>query len=522
MLIIGRSFTSPDEHNNSLLITNSSTSLYTNPIALHIPPGLLLPNNRYRFQLTLTDINGDQRYAKKDIITSSPPTSGQLFVSPLNGTSIITCFKLQAAHWTDEHGDTPLYYRYGYMYTNNNTVIWLTGITEDDNHVTFLPVSTVNVMLQIYDKNGARTLVAQPVNVLPSQGPIDLMNLYDNLYVLIVNQNRWREGLSNLIAILSSIGCDVNNNGAFSEAYMIVFKQQSIELVENFLSFSPLIKKDSLSLVLTIYELCLCEEGIQQLIANDSITLILKGLETIISSYVTYSKDTFFINKGITSEEAQQIINIYDKLGQLSNIAVNYNRITVNPIYSSYKRVLSDLGYGLCQYSGLHESSILITSLHFGTLKVYHSIPPRQYNISCSSSNISGDNKCPFLMSNVVMFGQVIFAEYIKNFCTQTNALGNFTSCEGTCIISSQLKYDIHWSGDPYSHHIKTNPIIVEFRSPDQHNMSLYLPLTVNLLLIANASSSGAIECVYWNDSKWINNDCNTNIVRVNLYCIYM
>lgn len=496
-----------------LVATNATHQNYINPISLVIPPGLLLPDNNYRFRLSVTDSNGRERYADIDVHTTSQPSSGVLMVTPSIGTSLVTHFKLQALYWTDNSGDAPLYYRYGFSQYERINTVWLSGISESSYHETLLPLpahnTTVNVILEVYDSAGALTVLIQPVTVVPPRHSIDLMELYNVFHSLIVSQRSWAEGLSSLTVVLWSLNIDLySTNGSnsmfFSEAYIGVFKQASIELVIQYLQSSPLpFIRDS---VLTILSLSL--NDIQLL--SDTFTPILNAVELIVNSYIINNDP--FTGKGLSSSEVELVIHIYDQLIRSMSSVVTNNRISTNPIHQSYQRLVKELGYGLCQQLEVYERSVLITSEHFGTLKVYYTIPPWSYNLTCTVE----DSGCsfPHKVSSNVTFGGDVFKEYEQKFCTRSTALGNFTECEGICIITTQALTDTHWSGNPFSNYIKATPITIELRS--KHRAVEILPsLTVRLSLFPAASFSGTVECVYWNDTaqEWSNDDCLTNIV---------
>ena len=503
------------ENYKAFLIRNVTSSGYWNPISLVIPPALLLPNNAYRFRLSVIDVNNINRYAEINIKTATKPSSGTLEVTPATGMALLTDYTIRASYWTDNIGDTPLYYRFGFLYAPND-IIWLTSVMERSYITCRLPLlfdnTTVDIVVEIYDNKGALTVFTHSITTLVPTHVIDIADLFNDLHILSIGHKKWDQGLASLTAILSSLTSYLSSDDSIlllNEPYISVFKQSCVELVTQlFVSQLPSTKTSYIQ-VLQIYSMAVTD--IQ--LPSDIIVSVLQIMEALINGLANLSdREVDFAEKGVSSSEAQMIVDIYGSL-LTSNSQLEDNRVLTDGITRSYHRIIHILGLGLCQQLSLYESSVLVSNSYLGTLKAYYAILPWTLNATCSNQDHS---QCPFSHNppSTIVFGSSVLDKYFKVFCHTHSTLGNFTECDGVCIVAAQLLNDIHWPGNPYADHIITSPVNVHVTSKDGIRQLLE-PMTFSLLLSNDSSENGERQCVHWNNNtfKWSNNNCQMNKV---------
>ena len=121
----------------------------------------------YRLVVFVQTINGQQGMSAHDISTASPPTNGTCSITPSNGTSLMTVFKLSCSDW--ESDSNPLSYRFQYQLQNG-----LHGLLYDGSNSSvssWLPSGnfswnyTVKVNVTVTDRNG----VSAPTDQLSVQ-----------------------------------------------------------------------------------------------------------------------------------------------------------------------------------------------------------------------------------------------------------------------------------------------------------------------------------------------------------------
>ena len=461
----------------------------------------------------MSEDGGGGRYAEVDIFTGSPPLSGQLLVEPMTGgTSLITVYTLRALHWTDEYNDMPLKYRYGYSHSQfQSGITWITPLTGRNNILSVLPLavhdnSSLLLALQIFDTRGSVNMVWKSISVSQPNTLIDLTVIMQNIQALSLLEKRLVEGLATLTVTLSSLSNSTSNMVVGGEDSVRYFKMSSIDLALNLLSTQLPHDKAFTSIVLNILRLALPDI---QLPIN-TVASLLQGMESIVNSYITSSD--VFLDNGLSRQEAELILSIFDHLGEShrSN-EINYDqyRIISNQIDTSYQAVSDRMGYGLCQQLEAQEEVVSLTSPYFGLMKVFYRIPPWDFSIACNHE----EPDCPVLTSSVT-FGERVFQEYVQRYCKTLSSLGNFTSCEGVCIMSRQAALDSHWNGSPFSSHVKSQPVRIDVFSKERVNDRLMINVPVLLSLYYPVSNNGVIECVYWNNvtEQWA--QClNTTIV---------
>ena len=117
----------------------------------------------YRLALFVLTMDGQQGMSVHDISTASPPAMGTCSITPSNGISLKTVFKLSCSDW--ESDSNPLSYRfqyrlqnglYGLLYDGPNSSVssWLPSGNSPSNY-------TVKVIVTVTDKNGVSAPTVQ-------------------------------------------------------------------------------------------------------------------------------------------------------------------------------------------------------------------------------------------------------------------------------------------------------------------------------------------------------------------------
>ena len=70
----------------------------------------------YRLAVIVQTMDGQQGMSARDISVASPPTGGTCSITPSNGTSLMTVFKLSCSDW--ESDSNSLSYRFQYQIQN--------------------------------------------------------------------------------------------------------------------------------------------------------------------------------------------------------------------------------------------------------------------------------------------------------------------------------------------------------------------------------------------------------------------
>jgi hypothetical protein len=503
---------------NKMFLAGNDTIDYSNPVSLVLPPQTLLLMNSYKFRLSVTDYEKVLRYAEIDIKTASRPSNGVLCINPQNGQALITRYTLNAHGWTDGVNDVPLYYRFGLKIVHSK-VIYLTSISQFNYHNTILPLpsvhnSSIEVIVEVYNNKGSLTTYQQQIDLSYPNSVVDLMDVYNEINYMSVDSKNWKEGLSNLVVILHSLEIAENHdNLTLTETYTNVFKQSCLELILQLYSLQLPTTKSSLDLTLDIIHRSI--DNIQ--LDGNTLTLLLEVLEDIVDNFVNNNNIYSFSygSYGILVYDGQLILNIYEKLmSSVSSLAIP--RTMINEVSRSLLKISQIVGIGICQQLGVFENNIIIRNF-LVTLKVYYGLLPSKLNISCLSDNY---RSCPYIPTSIDIDSEV-FIRHTQSFCSTNSKLDNYTSCQATCVITTQLHSDLRWSGNPYADFVKSLPAKITVVSKDRVNqLTEFLLLTTPLVL--NASQSGMLKCVSWENNKWTTNGCITNKVSASIvecYC---
>ena len=514
------------ESNPVLLITGSHGTLdsFTNQITLIISAYSLLPRNSYRLKLATVD--GRSGFAEIDVHTESIPTSGQLLISPQNGSSLSTLFTLSALGWTDDLGDTPLSYQFALRYKFFNTTrsqlppccnlsynsaslsgeniscvceFMSTGISEQNVLETILPFlsqrraseSSVQVeqVVHVFDINGATTEAAQGLDLYHSDGPydddpsqplqplvepfkeeLDVLGAVDGMRRLSLTN--WREALAQLTAIVSFI--EVNSFIRHSQINLTVdqlaqFKVKATELVlDIYETYVPSTESYSNAIALLLHSTT-SFQGTSGLSYDGLLTSrILNFIQDISSSEISTAK-------------GQIVMNIFQNLilntSQLRN-SRTIARVRENSVIREFLSTVPNVGLGLCE----SEKHSFVNGVGTSLLKAsLTNLPTAYQSIEKCNTSQNGNSKRPqFCLDEdiptvTVNFSLALFERYLWWPCAtgaerddQGTADGY---CSGVCLTSVQHMYDLLWQGGPYESQLKSPVLQLYLLNPRNGSM---------------------------------------------------
>ena len=501
-----------------LFTSNVISPPLTNQVTLTLESGVLLADNSYRFRIEATNVQGHTGYAEIDIHTASVPLSGRLNIQPLSGSPLDTLFTLQALQWTDDIGDTPLSYQFGFQYPEELDIQWLSGILSQNEIVSLLPLSSqinnsVISVLQIYDNKGAltrhKTSVTVEHNRNTSHNNYDIMRILQAIEDTSLRMGDWIEGLAHLTSLIFS---QDRNPSQFDPTDLQLFKTRAINLlIELYRSYIPASKSflnHLLSLVNRVtYQVELPATNIAQ---------VLELLESIINTYKSFEETAVFSKPGFSEYEAKLVFDTYANMITASS-SMTSTRIMSDAVTSSLLNVISELGFGMCQQLGIGEKSAFIFADNVGSLKSSRINLPRTYNATMMCGS------CPYNQTNGVVnieFSNQLFRQYLQWPCSLEMELEN--QCSGVCITSAQFIREMRWQGSRYSSYAKAPFLHVSLANPRngsvlQTQNSLRSLVTIRFPITTEPSNLHNLECVSWDDflSTWSPQGCTTDVVSM-------
>ena len=496
---------------SSVLVASSSETEFTNEVSLTINPNALKSGVSYRMRLNATTSDGYSVTAELDVSTATQPTSGGLLVTPNEGTALNTVFTITALDWTDDFGDPPLFYQFGFRLTQQSTkVYWLSSIKSNSQISSYLPInsntafinSNIVLVLRVYDRLGALVMYEINFNVTTgSSGRYDASLFVRPIREQVTQYGQLSEGLARLTAIVASV-----NEYSFRFTNVATFRSEAVDfLLDVSNQVNP--TKSSLNQILFLLEYVTNEMtfnvGTQERLAV--------FLEHIVQIYQAFQSNFVFSTPGFSADEASAVFTLYGRM-----LGGSATRLQPNEIRSSYLSVINDLGYGICRQLGLNEEA-MVTEGTFGSLRLSYYTPANQFAASCISSD--RNDECPFSQHNAIDidFSTALFNRYISWECRDGR------TCSGVCLMSVQLLRNILWDGNPYLWHSKASSLSLYVINPRDGRIELVedLPTPVELQFPVVASNSTS-ECVFWSirEGSWSTRGCSTTVVRSSSYGI--
>ncbi len=494
-----------------LFVSSVTASPFTNIVSLVLKEDTLLPGNPYRFRLEVTNTQERTGFAEIDIFTESRPLAGHLEIQPTQGHALSTKFTLQALQWTDDVGDTPLSYQFGFRY-GNGSKYWMTGALTRSRISTLLPQTcgeqSALVLLRIYDQNMAYTeFVSSPR--LSSNTSVDLLSAIREIEELSLGDGNWVEGLASLMSLSVCV-----NRCPDIFTQVPAFKQRALDLLlrlhTSFIPSSRLHLNQLLSL--------LHETSLQANISETTLVDVTTVIESTVSLYNSFSNTATNVEPGMSQEEAGVVFGTYANLIS-ANSHLDRARVSMDTVTESLLRTSVQLGYGICLQVGISEEPLLLVA-EGGTLKASYINLPADYSTTASTSN------SPFASTDAIFvdFGRELFWKGLQRPCegeTSGNGIGGSSPslCSGVCITSVQFRHDLRWQGSEYSSQAKTHFLQLSLLDPqtglafnvsDLQSFTAELSFPITLL----PSDYDQLACVLWNDTStaWRTEGCSTTV----------
>ena len=403
-----------------------------NRVELVLRPNVLTAGFQYTFRLTADNLLG-QGYSEITIIPSPEPTTGNVDIQPMTGTSLSTLFTITCTAASTSEQAQPMKYQYGIVTRltggvndlSEGDVQWLTGRLKTEQHTTLLPGnnrdSNVNIVVRVTDRYGAYTDLFGMVTVQFTA--TNYMTVLTGIVSREQEDKAWITALSSITALLVQI---------------------------NQTSTSPLrnVKRNALSAALDIYENSLVPTkdhlihfvsllsyitGDSQVVIND-IGRTLAAIDAIINDLVSYDSAVSQNTDVPLSSDGEPLTLASGS----SPIVQNYNALTeyeANLIFSvwndlisagsnsgvQFRNAVDKISLNLCQSKLQGESATTLQS-SVSHLQILKSLP---YGAITLTSGI------------VLIVNSTIVNYYTNNLCTRT------TGCEDVCTMIATTEDDV-------------------------------------------------------------------------------
>lgn len=494
-----------DVKRSTVLAASSNEAEVINEISLTVNPDVLKSGVSYRMRLTATTEDGYTTTAEVDITTGSQPTSGKLLVTPNNGTALNTIFIITAEDWTDNFGDLPLLYQFGFRLPQQSTkVYWLSSIKFNSQISTHLPInsntasinSSIVLVLRVYDRLGA--FVTHEINfsgITTTDEQYDAQSLIRSIREQVTRYGQLGQGLASLTAVVASV-----NEYTSKFTNVAAFRSEAVDFL---LDVSHQVNPTKSSLNQILFLLDDVTDGMTISLATQQRLVVF--LERIIEAYQTFQTDFVFSTPGFNTAEASAVFTLYGRMLGGATTRLESNRIT-----SSYLNMVTKLSYGICRQLGLNEE-VTVTEETFGSLRLSYYTPVNQFTASCVSNG--ENNGCPFSQQNTVDidFSTALFNQYISWQCKGSRI------CSGVCLTSAQRLRNILWNGNQYLWDSKSSSLSLYVINPSDGGIESVEDLSEPIeLQFPIEMSNSTSRCVFWSvrERTWSTRGCSTSVVR--------
>jgi len=520
-----------------------SNRSFTNQVSLVLSPNVLLPENSYRFKLSVTDDLGHKGFSEMDVSTESLPVNGRVEISPESGAPLDTVFEARALGWTDKVGDGPFFYRFGFRYdcppstdvgqlqhSGSKCMQWMTGLSLENGLRFRIPASSSDLVVQVEDRHGAvqEIEVSLDSSLNGNDSTLSYANLevtdLDVFYLLddVISVSAWRDSLSGLISLVWSVHQDSESivcDGSL--AYSPTFNLSSMEEYDiktrvlrhltSQLYYEIPLTDSNFQLVLALLDMVTkfkCHgSGFKQTFhQQNDVTGVLSVVEDIINHSLEAGGYGNLATRGLTTHNIALILSIYKNLFDLTATPA-----WSEPVRPSFMRVVPKVGFGACTRHSLLQSPVVVRQDGFVTFKTSHTNLPYDYSTdSCSESSCT---RSPVGVS----FDPALLVHYLQWECSASDSS---STCSGVCLTTLQMELDLFWQGNAFSSLHKTsilhlallNPVSGIILTMDLQNSSRVI--TAEFPLTSVFAESSSLDCVVWEETilSWVGGYCDTTV----------
>lgn len=391
-------------------LSAATNTTLINSVTLALSAHSLQPAQSYRFRLQATDSMDRVGFAEIDIHTESLPLFGWLDVMPQTGDSLSTLFRLSAFGWTDDVGDAPLSYQYGFQFDDDEeTVHWLTGVLSRDHITTLLPPASqggLSVVLSVSDRNGAVARRKVQVSLNAETGMNERMRLstiLEEIESKAINFGNWVEGLADLMAV--AVAINENEYFMYSSEDAMKVRMKGVELITSLYWSQIPASKVFLDQLLSL----LSELTKDAAFSDLAISELVSTLDSIILQYINMEQSpTTVFRPGFSEWALQTILNIYANLIAANSIVGDAGRIQEDTLTKSLTHNIPSLGHGACLQLGLRERQVTAVAPGLGTLSISLSSLPSAY-MTIQASNCSDCSLSEVAPTVSVDFGRHLY-----------------------------------------------------------------------------------------------------------------
>ena len=328
---------------------------------LILQPYSLQPGLPYTFQLSAA--NGTNSISSTVTVTAgAPPIIHQARISPENGAELSTSFTIQVNWTTDNINDQPLYYQYGVK--RDNSLYWLTGITNSNKRSFILPHDSNTVYIRAYDRMLKESSSAE-LSVAVSSSTVNHLSLLTDLQSHLGSTKDWSDIMSRFVAILLSIDDTTN----------AIDPEISVSLYTSILNSTPLTSLQHRSLLLSTMKLI----SLKLSLSSSQKMILLNNLNTILNTALNDVDSNFILADFISETDSNSLpllltsdrVNRPPVVRGLSDDDISVINTILNQLFtSSYNSGLAErlrvsltkLSSIICQQTHLGEKTINITT----------------------------------------------------------------------------------------------------------------------------------------------------------------
>ena len=520
---------------------------FTNQISLALRGNVLLPENSYRFKLSVVDDLGHTGFSEMDISTESLPVNGRVEITPESGVPLDTVFEARALGWTDKVGDGPFFYRFGYRYecspadislleySGSRCMQWITGLSLENSLRLRFPTCPSSVrtelVVQVEDRHGAmqQTEVsfdrildgnnsAQSSHATLEATGMNVFELLDEA----ISASTWRRSLSGLASLVWSVHQDYESiacNGSLAsspklnlssiEVYNI--KTRALRHLTSQLYYEIPLTDSHYQIVLSLLSMvtkfkCHGPEFNQTFDHQNDNTEVLAVVEDIVNHSLVAGAHGTLATRGLTQQNIALVLSIYKNLINFAPVPLLWEDSTIR---RSLMRVVPRVGFGACFHHNLLQRPVVVRQGGFLTFKAAHTNLPYDYSTDACSSSTESCVNSPAMVS----FGSELLLQYLQWECSAPDS----RMCSGVCLATLQMEMNLFLPRNAFSSLHKTSILHISLLNPvsglavDLQNSSW---VTAVLPLTSVFAESSNLECVVWEEAllSWVENYCDTTM----------
>ncbi|CAG2232790.1 unnamed protein product [Mytilus edulis] len=489
-------------------VTNKDFSLFLDLSGIATLPA----GATFVFVVTAFALDNEQSSEKRVHVTvNSPPTTGDVQISPSNGTSMTTDFTIDVGDgWTDIDGDSTLFF-FSVKEANLDRIrLNARGLSDVYSYMFKLTEGVYDVIVELCDTYGACSNVNLKAAITVLGKTFTEAELDQAAASITATLKTDMNAAIGMAMTMSSLLVTDNQNSTDSVSLVINEVATSL-LISVVAAVDPADATSVLDSANNMLQRLADSGGLAQTVITES-----QSLASDLASYVTTGTGQSRRRKKRTTTVDITPLPINNAAVLLTTYSATFSQQSEDSISTNsatdYHQSLDNIFIGLCATVAYAEDPVVISST-LTTINI-------DKRVTENTESLVYDVTCKNCTSFITHPAHVTYGISIQNKYASWDC-SPYLSCYGACFVSAQLTKDLVTPTSPSEMSLtnrvrRSDIIILKVINPVENSIltvgNLETPITITIRVDGDVNTTAySLQCLFWNHDSWTNNTCTAS-----------